>query len=172
MIEVISAWLSANWLAAYGALIGTLAFGLNFARYRNSLKNSNVSLQVTFEKRKDFDRNVQRLSEAPDGFGGGAPQIVEVFDVKVRNLGNIDAFIQSAGVICDDGTQRPALGHYPNSQHRMLHPIADLPEQAIKPKSSQVYTVWLKRDEPAFTPVRGYAEDKTGKLWHSKKKKL
>lgn len=172
MIAVILAWLYTNWLAAYGALIGTLAFGLNFARYRNAIKRSNVSLRITFDKRADFDENIQRFSEESDGCGGGAPRIVKVFDVKVANLGNIDAFIQSAGVICDDGTQKNALGYQPNSQHRMLYPIAELPEQAIKPKSSQVYTVWLERDEPAFTPVRGYAEDKTGKLWRSKKKKL
>lgn len=169
MVEIeviILQWLATNWLAAYGAIIGTLAFVLNFARYRHSITEKRISLKVEICKHSNYDENISRLNTPDSGFGD-KPTIVEAYIVTVRNIGSVDAYLQSAGLIDENDVRREALTYRPGSQHRILYPLSQVPDEPIKAKSSKKFNVFLGENEKEFVARIGFAEDKTGRVWKS-----
>ena len=158
-----------NWLALYGAVVGTTALLVNFARYRHSTKSSKVSLSISVAKHRAHDENIQRLTETESEPEYGRPSIVSLYTITITNTGSIDAFIQNAGVITDTNVRKEALG-YRNRNESILSPLPDLDDKLVRPKSSKNYDIHLKRGEELYTVKRAFVEDQTGNKWLSKKK--
>jgi hypothetical protein len=163
-------WIGQNWLAAYGAVIGTLAFALNYLRYQHSVREKRIKLSVKVSKHPDHDNNIKLLTE-PAGNPWIDPTtcMEPIFRVEVRNLGAVDAYLQSVGIIDLKGARREALVRTALSASWVLHPVSETTDEPIKPKSSRTYEVFLSRGETPFSVRTGYVEDQLGIFWHSRR---
>nr|MBS0019015.1 hypothetical protein [Gammaproteobacteria bacterium] len=159
-------WFSENWLAAYAALVGTVALGLNIGRFLYARKRDLIHLKVSGERHKNYEAQLQRLREGGDRQAWERPGLVEVYRVEISNTGSIPAHLRDAGVITKDGQSISVLTNVHNGKNpNHLVPLSASNASPIAPKSSQSYWVWLRVDQDPFDPVSYFAIDKTGKKW-------
>ena len=57
-----SIWISENWLALYGAVIGTVALIINLSRFFHTLGKDKVKLRVTAEEHPNKSENEIELA--------------------------------------------------------------------------------------------------------------
>lgn len=160
-------WISNNWLALYGSIVGTLALLINVTRFIHAVKKDKIKLLVSVVRHPDYDSNIYRLKEKEYDPAWERPNLVEVYTITIRNTGTVDAYIENASVICDKNKVYPALSRYSNSgsTNGMLGSISQVGTIKIEPKASKKLDVFLKAEEDVFTAKYIEIEDSTGKKW-------
>src|SRR5690606_6966502 len=99
--------------------------------------------------------------------GGGQQPFLPVYRINVTNVGNVDAYIESAYVLTGTGDQKHVLITYPNDSC-MYGGIAQVGTVTLHPKKSVKLNVYLKRGEPKFVSRSAEIVDGTGKKWKAK----
>ena len=160
-------WIAGNWMAIYGAIVGTVALGLSFAKFRHSIKASQVSLEVFCEKSPDYNKNLTLFEETEESQPWDRPVLVELYSINVRNTGSVSAHIQSAGIVTIEGDRREALVRERND-NLILYPVSRSKQEPLVAKSHRKYAVYMKRGEPVIEASCGFVQDQTGKEWRSK----
>ncbi len=102
-------WVTEHWLALYGALAGTTALILNFARYRHSIQSDRVQLSLNFEKHPKHDDNLNDLQATDSNKEWERRNLFELYQITVQNIGNVEAHIENVGVITPQKVRKGAL---------------------------------------------------------------
>jgi hypothetical protein len=159
-------WLADNLLAAYGAIVGTIALMLNLSKFAVDLRKDSVRLKVSGVRHPMFDGHAATLKQ-PLASDGDGPNLLEGYSVTVTNLGSIQAHIADVGVICRDGRTDSALVRQ-HSSRMILRSVPEIALEPLEPKSSRTFTVYLRRGHEPPIAEAFYALDKTGKRWKTK----
>jgi len=164
----LSIWISENWLALYGAVIGTVALIINLSRFFHTLGKDKVKLRVTAEEHPNKSENEIELAN-PDSKepGGGQQPFLPVYRINVTNTGSVDAHIENAYVLTNESIEKHVLVTYPND-HCMYGGIEQVGTIIISPKASLKLNIYLKRGEKKFTARKAQVVDGTGKIWKAK----
>lgn len=162
-------WLSENWLAFYGALTGTIAIAISYFGHRHNISKDNIKLAVSFAPHPNQDRNIRTMLSTNDNIPSERTNLIEIYQVTVRNLGSIPAPLNDVGILTDQGIKKPALIRKQNST--LLYEVAESALDALAPQSALTFSVYLRHDEPMFSASMAYAVDQTDKLWKSYSKK-
>ena len=154
-------WLSLNWLAFYGAVVGTLALILNFLRLRHQIKSGEPKLSISVAKHSSYDENIARL-QAPEEetppFRSSRPSMVEIYEITVRNLGSVEAHIESCGVVTANGEKKEASVRAAGQREfRMMQKTSSNATLSVSAKSSETFSVYLHRDEDLFEVSHAFA---------------
>ena len=166
--DFVRIWLAENALAAYGAVVGTVALLLNLARFVYDRRKDGLRLRVKSRAEGDVVSNSQRLA-APRDDPFSSPRLLPGYVVTVYNDGHLPAALEDVGIVSADGTDSGALSHRPRANDLMLLPVGSAGLEPIPPKSSMSFTVYLTREKPTLLDVRAcYAVDRTGKRWRGK----
>lgn len=155
-------WLLINWLAFYAAVVGTIALIVNIFRFRHVVNKERVKLSVSVHDHPDRTRNIRRLEDEKTADDWSRAHIVEAYEITMRNIGSVAAYIEDAGVICKDGKSHSAL----ISEGRdtgMMSSISSVGQLKIEPKSSEKVSVYYSRDKDIFSAKKGYVVDSTGR---------
>lgn len=158
-------WLTENWLALYGSLVGTVALFVNFSNFIHAVKKDKVKLTLSLAPHPEREKNMERLiSTEKNEPWDDRPNLVESHQITIRNIGNVDAHIEDAGIICQDGKTRKVLINYPGNSCTLGH-LTEVGSVTISAKSSKKMSVYLNRDEDAFAAKKAFVTDSTGKRW-------
>ena len=155
-------WISNNWLALYGAIVGTIALFINLFRFFHTLKKDNVKLNVSVSPHKNQKQNIDRLAQNADKPAYEKTNLAEVYVIKVRNVGNVNAFVEDVNLICKSGVERKALVSQNMGNSCILGEIKEID---IAPKSSLDFNIYLRDGEDPFIPLKAIVTDSTGKEW-------
>ena len=155
-------WISNNWLALYGAIVGTIALFINLFRFFHTLKKDKVKLKVSVSPHENQKQNIERIAQNVDRPAYEKTNLAEVYVIKVRNIGNVNAFVEDAKLICKAGMERKALVHQNMGNSCILGKIKEID---ISPKSSVSFNIYLKDGEEPFVPSKAIVTDSTGKEW-------
>lgn len=158
-------WLSENGLALYGAVTGTAALLITFFSHRHNVKKDQIKLSVSYTDHPRKSENIERLNSDYSEHPWEKPNIVEIYEVTVRNLGSVPAPLHDVGVIDKDGNKYQALVSRRLSQMNLLQRLPEFDGESLEPRAAKTFSVYLRRDEPVFLPVLAYAIDQTGKEW-------
>lgn len=159
-------WVSENWLAFYGAVVGSLALLLNVARFVYDRKKDSIQLEISGEPHKNYDQQVAQLRGSRNEPEYKRAGQLEVYKIKITNTGNIPIHIQDAGVVTTAGESIPVLTNsHSGSNHYHIVPIDSADTPPIAPKASQTHWVWQKNDQEPFGVSSYYVVDGTGKRW-------
>ncbi|MCA9504778.1 MAG: hypothetical protein H6748_21310 [Spirochaetaceae bacterium] len=138
-------------VALYGAIVASLAIGIQYAQFRESQRQSSVVLEVLPRSIPIFVRN----------FGGDEDKHISTkIVVTVRNLGHIATTLESGWI----------AGHVDGGGDGILYKPLPMPEsrddRRIPPQSYLELDLALRPDE-LFYPVRAEVVDGAGKTWNS-----
>jgi hypothetical protein len=157
-------WISKNWLALYGSIVGTIALIINLSKFIHSLKKDKVKLSLSVAPHPDREANIQRFKDTEQAQPWEQANLVEVYVITVRNKGTVVAFIEDATLICKKGSTYQALTRY-SGDNCMLGSIPQVGTIKVEPKSSVKLSIYQKREHKDFTPKRVEVIDSTGKKW-------
>lgn len=161
----ISSWLHDNALAAYGALVGTVALLLNVARYVYDRRKDAIRLSVTCKPDPKLDENVRQVnSERQHSWDG--PDLMPGFQIKVTNRGAMLAHVVAVGVVYGDGLVESALVGASGSPN-ILQSVSEGALEPLPAKASRTFTVYVRRGKE-LVPKSAYVEDGTGRRWTTK----
>lgn len=158
-------WIIENGLALYGAVTGTAALMISFFNYRHKVKKDQIKLSISFMEHPQKTENIERLNNKDIEHPWEQPHVVEVYLVTVRNLGSVSAPLHDVGVVDKDGYKHQASITLHYSQMSLLKHLPEIDTEALEPRGSKTFSVYLHRDEPQFAAVSAYAIDQTGKEW-------
>lgn len=96
-----------------------------------------------------------------EGTGGG--NIAKVYEVEVLNIGNIEAYLTTIGVLSKAGKKHVSL--VKNDNFNGMSEITNVQIAPLKQKSFMTFGVYLKKDEEMFELSYAYAVDQVGKEW-------
>lgn len=167
-------WISQNSLALYGAVTGrTIAIVISFFNYRYNVKKDQITLNVSYKEHPKKTENIDLLIDTSMKEPWEQLSCVEVYLVTIRNLSNISIPLHDVGIIDEHGKIHQALINCQFSQMIFLKPLSETDAEALKPKASKTFSVYLSRNEAPFNAISAYAIDQTGKEWKdiSKRKK-
>jgi hypothetical protein len=157
-------WISQNWLALYGAIVGTIALIINLSKFFHALNKDKVKLRITADPHPNKLENEAELADShaiePDGW---QRQFLPVYRITVSNVGNVDAHIYSAFVLTGSGDQKHVLVTYPHDSC-MHGGIDQVGTVTLHPKKSVKLNVYLNRGESKSAEV----VDGTGRKWKAK----
>jgi hypothetical protein len=157
-------WISKNWLALYGSIVGTVALIINLSKFMHSVKKDKVKLSLSVAPHPDREANIQRFKDTGKAQPCEQAKLVEVYEITIRNKGTVVAFIEDATLICKKGSAYQALTHY-SGDPCMLGSIPQVGAIEVKPKSSVKLSIYQKREHENFTPKKVEVIDSTGKKW-------
>ncbi|WP_224960754.1 hypothetical protein [Geomonas subterranea] len=157
-------WLTENWLALYGSIVGTIALIVNFSKFVHAIRKDKVKLKLMVAPHPERQKNLQRLKSTENNQPWDKPNLVESYQITIRNVGNVDAHIEDAGVICHDGKIHQVLISYPGNSCT-LGRLAEVGSATIPAKSSKKMNVYQKRGEGVFIANKVFVTDSTGKKW-------
>jgi len=160
-------WIAINWLALYGAVVGSVALIISILRYSYTVKKDKIKIKVSAITHPNKLSNIKMLEETEDNEPWDRPSSVKVYAVTVRNVGTVDAYIEDAGIICTLGEKHPALLSEFNNGGAFLREVSMGKDDPIAPKSSRRFDVYLKRDQELFEAKKAFATDCTGKNWQT-----
>lgn len=161
-------WVLENWLALYGAVVGSIALIVNFSRFVHAIGKDKVKLKVIAKDHPNKTENILELSNPQSReLGGGQQPFLPIYQIQINNVGNVDAHIESACVICSDKSKVHVLIKYPHDQC-MYGSIEQVGTVLIKPKTSSKMNVYLHRGKEAFNAKTAEISDGTGKKWKVK----
>jgi hypothetical protein len=155
-------WFSNNWLALYGAIVGTIALFINLFRFFHTLKKDKVKLKVSLSPHKNKGQNIYLLSQNIKKPIHMKLNLAEVYVIKVRNIGNVNAYVEDVKLTCKAGVERKALISQNMGGSSIL---AEITEIDISPKSSLNFNIYLRDGEEPFVPSKVIVTDSTGKDW-------
>lgn len=157
---------SNNWLSVYGAFVGTLALAISAFQYRHAKRKDLVQLSVECEQAADTPTKIKAFIELLKGPEMDKPHLEEIYTVTVRNIGNVDAYIQEVGVRDRSGASHTALVR---TSHFLAH-LEQAPQICIKSKARQKFKIYLGRDQEIFTATSCFVVDQQQKSWEKKVK--
>jgi len=159
-------WWFTNGLAAYGAVVGTIALLLNLWKFFYDRTKDAVQLSVSCTADSSLRSNIERVNteRAADWDG---PNLLPGYLLKVTNIGSVPAHIADAGMISDDGSVTSALVAAPG-RPMILESIARGQIEPLQPKAARTFTVYVQRGVKAPKPVKAFVEDATGRRWTRK----
>jgi hypothetical protein len=163
IVEVLN-WTHENGLALYGAVVGTAAFAMSFMAHRHSVKIDSIQLTLSVAPHPQQQQHVLDLQATPAAQPWDQLNIAEVYTVTVRNIGSIPAPLESVGIITATGDEITAAV----SNNCMLTNVKDSNCRILAPRSSQTFSIYLKRGQTLFSPVKVFAIDQTGKRWKAR----
>ncbi len=155
-----------DFLALYGATVGTIALALNFLRYKHTINSNKVQLKISYKKVKDYQKNIESMQNGYNPETGTGGNIAEVFNVTVLNLGDVDAYLKEVGIVSSNEAKHIALVSS-KSIHNLLVDIS-VKEEILKPKSSRTFSIYQKKDEKSFEVKYAFVLDEMDKKWISK----
>lgn len=157
-----------NALAAYGALVGTIALILNFMRYRHALSSLKIRLKVEIIEKMSQPDFIKFLAEHKDNGYRGSIESAITHSVKIRNLSNVTAHIENVWIKTKDGNEIKALKRA-NERELLYMAVSDLGGNLeIKPRSSVSLSLLSYENSGFLKPEIAFATDETGKRWRSK----
>jgi hypothetical protein len=157
-------WLEQNMLAAYGAVVGSVALLLNLVRFIYDHRKDNVRLRVSSKPAPDFASNAERMQNVKAD-EQDVPQSLPGYIVTVFNQGLVAAPLAEVGIRDTHSKDVLALARRRVSNTHFLFPVGEAGLEPLGPKSSQSFTVYLRRGQPAPTAKSCYVVDQTGKRW-------
>jgi len=104
-------WILRNWLALYASIVGTIALFINITRLLHTVKKDKINIKLSIENHPQKSKNIQNLKSTKHNDPWDRPSIVEVYSVIIRNVGNVSAYIENVGIICNQGNEHTALAH-------------------------------------------------------------
>lgn len=161
-------WLSENGLALYGAVTGSAALAISYFGHRHNIKKDTIKLAVSLQPHPNQSQNIENMLSTNGKEPWEHVNLTEVFLVTVRNLGSVPAPLEDVGVITNKGEKEHALVSKNHSSGSFLYKVGESHIEALEPKGSRVFSVYLRREQPIFPVVSAYAIDKTGKIWSSR----
>ncbi|UHG99646.1 hypothetical protein [Pseudomonas sp. 7-41] len=114
------------------------------------------------------DRQSAARHNARGGFMGH--QLIEIFEVKVRNIGSVPAFVEDVWLSDSDGSIYSAY-KIPNWS-TFLVPIRDDVPKEIPPGSNHVFVVRVPADKDIVELVDWCVSFNNGIVWKSKLRRL
>ena len=160
-------WILNNWLALYASIVGTFALFVNLTRLIHTVKKDKTNIKLSIENHPQKSKNIDTLKSTEDSEPWNRPSIVEVYSVIIRNIGNVSAYIENVGIICERGNEHTALVHS-TSGGGLLVSLPEANLEVIEPKSSRKFHIYLRRNEEEFNAQSAFAIDSTGKKWKAK----
>ena len=161
-------WIANNWLAFYGAVVGTLALGINFSKFIHAINKDKIKIRVSVSDHPQKLANIKLLKDGEDNEPLDRINMAEVYIVTVRNIGNVNAHIDDAGVICTHEKSHSALVSSPTGGGCILVSISEAKLDPIAPKSSKKFSIYLQRGQECFEARRAFVVDSTGEKWLAK----
>ena len=140
----------------------TIALFINLFRFFHTLKKDKVKLKVSVSPHKNQKQNIERLAQNADKPAYEKTNLAEVYVIKVRNTGNVNAFVEDVNLICKSGVERKALVRQKLGNSLILEEIKEID---IAPKSSLDFNIYLRDGEEPFVPSKAIVTDSTGKEW-------
>ena len=162
-----STWINDNWLALYGAFVGTVALGINFSRVWIAINKDKIRLRIEHCRRHDYDDKIKALQESLKKEPWERLNLVEVYTIIVKNIGCVDAYIEQAWIVDGDNVRHDALVPERLSRGVILNRLDSAQLEPVKAKSSSKFTVYLHADERPFEAKECRVMDRTGKIWKS-----
>ena len=157
-------WISSNWLALYGAIVGTIALFINFSRLIHSVQRDKVKVDITTSAHRRASQNIIQMNASQDGEPAQRIKKAEIYLVTIRNTGNVDAYIEDVGMICSKRISHSASVYSGSG----FQTVAEAKQGPIKPKASREFKVYLPANQEPFTATHAFAIDSTGKQWKKK----
>ncbi len=157
-------WVSQNWLALYGSIVGTIALFINVFRFRHLVKMDKVQLAISVEDQPQRTENIENLQNSNSKDPWERENFVKAYTVTIRNTGTVVAYIEDAGVICNKGNSHAVLINH-SKDNCILNSIPQVRTIKVEPKSLEKLFVYYKRDEDFFIAKSVYVIDSTGKEW-------
>lgn len=163
-----SVWISQNWLAFYGAIVGTIALVINLSKFIHAVNKDKIKLRVIAEQHPNKLENEAELADPYSKEPGGGQQLfLPVYRINVTNVGNVDAHIDSAYVLTGNGDKRHVLITYPHDRC-MYGGIDQVGTVTVHPKKSVKLNVYLNRGESKFVSRLAVIVDGTGRKWNAR----
>jgi hypothetical protein len=147
-------WIQNNWLALYGALIGTVALIFNFSRFIHTVNKDKIKLALSIVPVPNQEAKFREMSEKEEEPWNRSD--TSVFTITVRNIGNVEAYIENVWVICTKGTKYSAST------------FLERDNQPLKPRTSGKYNISLSKGQKLFEPKRIFVTDKIDGKWKQK----
>ena len=158
-----SASLTTDNIALYGAIVSTFAMLITFGQLYNSFQDKKIRLKVSYQKHKDYDENIKDIGNHYDTKTGTVSGTSgEAYVVNVNNVGNIDIYIKEVYGISKDNVRYDALIQKGN----LLQKINT--EELIKSKSYKDYSIYFKENSKNFELKECYVIDGNNKKWKVK----
>ncbi|WP_280566863.1 hypothetical protein [Chromohalobacter sp. 296-RDG] len=165
-------WVQENWLAIYGAIVGTIALALNFGRFWLMLQRGRRTLKVESTVSEQAQRHLDQLAKPEDPFARGS-LLGPIFDVTVINCSHVSMHIHDVGVEVDEAEGKRAVQALVRSgSHGFLSPLAKSGGDDLPAGSRRSYPIWLKRSYTLPKVIGCYVIDQTGKRYKGKFKSV
>lgn len=153
---MIPIWVTENWLALYVAVVATLAMLFSLFRFLHAINKSKVKLSLEISPVASDGIQTARQGDMVNRDERG---LVEIYHLRIRNTGNIHAYIENATLITKSNQIKEALVGSKLSNISNQTPIQ------IKAKSSEKFKFYLSSDEEIFFPEKIVVTDCSGKAW-------
>lgn len=147
-----------DYLAIYGALVGTIALILNFLRYKHALKQNDVKLKISYKKVEILEEDIKDLGKPFDPVTQEGGQYAKICEVTVQNIGNVNAYINDISLINKD-------------EQKVNIILLDIPEvrrKPMEPKASRTFDMYITNKEDICEIKYVIVIDQTSKEWKKK----
>ena len=157
-----------NWVAIYAAIVSTLALLNSVYRVYYISGTNKVKLNIDYEKHPDYKKHFAETIQEydPQTGRGGSPTVAYV--VTVRNIGNIEAFIENVYGVSSDNKKHEASVNMPPPRSGVLHRVSGSEIEGISAKSSKKFYIYFSKSKQPLELNACYVVDKTGKRWKAK----
>lgn len=169
-----------NYLAIYGAIVGTVALALNFVRYFSVIRSERVKLRLRLRRLKSWAEIVE-WEQSISANRAGKFYPLPIYALEVANVGKVRAYIKSVSFKGTDGVQYFSKSHpahdytqitigMMNEDGKIIDPGANT---LIEPKSFAVFlfdvgmTRMLNEHVSNIWLRRAFVEDGSGRSWRS-----
>lgn len=159
-------WISQNWLALYGAITGTIALFISISRFVHTVNKDKVKLKFTIGDHPYKEENIKRMHESNNKESFEQINSVSIYSLSIRNIGNVDAHIEDAWIICKNKKVHKILVSEPDDRY-FLSDISQSEPIKISPKSSTKIHASLGKDDDIFHAEKAVIVDSTGKQWRT-----
>lgn len=161
-------WIQDNWLAFYGAIVGTIALVLNFGRFWLMLQRGKRRLKVESTVSELAQQQLDKLSKPEEPFSSGS-LLGPIFDVTVINCSHVSMHVHDVGVeVIDSEGKRIIQALVRSGSHGCLSSLPKTGGADLPAGSRQSYPIWLKRSYSLPKVVGCYVIDQTGKKYKGK----
>ena len=160
-----------DWLAVYGAIAGTIALLLNYKRFLYTKNRDKEKLKISIKPHPNREINLKHIYESEgQGHFDRTNMMVKVFVITVRNLKNIDTYIEEASILTKDGKKVSALVSEGGGHTMSKISSSYQGKKKIDANSHESFNVYHRRGDEEFHPKYVEVLDSQGKIWKEKAK--
>lgn len=161
-------WFQENWLAAYAAIVGTVALALNFGRFWLMFQRGRRTLKVESTVSEQAQRQLDQLAKPEEPFSSGS-LLGPIFDVTVINCSHVSMHIHDVGVEVVDAEGKKTIQALMRSgSHGYLSSLTKSGGDDLPAGARRSYPIWLNRSYILPKVVGCYVVDQTGKRYKGK----